>query len=407
MDLERGPWKKDNYWVSHFQFLPEVSEGMNLPAKVEFHDSTLRDGEQAAGVFFSAQDKIEIAKMLDAAGIQFIEAGFPVVSKADQEAIEKIVGLGLKAKITCLSRAKAEDIELAAAIGVWGAILEVPVSQVRLKYQFGWTEDDAIKKILSACVIAKEKGLATYLFMIDSSRADLEFIERLLTTTVKEGVVDRISVVDTAGCITPAGMRYFAGKIRQMVDVPLEVHAHNDFGLGVANSLASIEAGVSSVAATLNGLGQRAGNAPLEEIAWSLEALYGVPTGLDMAKLYEVAVHVQELSGWSFPPNKPVVGKNIFTWEAGLPVAALRKNPHTVEPFQPETFNRTHQIELGKKCGKANIEWKMEMLGLSAGDEGMVERLMKRVKEESVKFRRGLTDAEFAGLYEEEKKSGK
>lgn len=404
MDLERSPWKKDSYWVSHYQFLPEVREGMNLPSRVEFHDSTLRDGEQAPGVFFSTSDKIEIAKMLDAAGIQYIEAGFPVVSKADREAIEKIVGLGLKAKITCLSRSMAGDIELAAAIGVWGAILEIPVSQVRLKHQFGWTEDEAVKKILTACTMAKGKGLATYLFMIDSSRADLEFIEKLLTATVREGVVDRVSVVDTAGCITPAGMRYFAGKIRRMVEVPLEVHAHNDFGLGVATSLAAVEAGVNSVAATMCGLGQRAGNAALEEIAWSAEALYGIPTGLDMARLYEVAMKVQELSGWSFPPNKPVVGKKIFSWEAGLPVAALRKNPHTVEPFQPEIFGRKHQIELGKKCGKANIEWKMDDLGLKAVDDSMVERLMNRVKEESVKVRRGLSDAEFATLYEEENK---
>lgn len=403
MDLERGPWKTDSYWVSHFQFLPEVREGMNLPPMLEFHDSTLRDGEQAPGVFFSAGDKIEIAKMLDAAGIQYIEAGFPVVSKADREAIEKIVGLGLRAKITCLSRAMAADIDLAAAIGVWGAILEIPVSQVRLKYQFGWTGDEAVKKILAACTMAKEKGLATYLFMIDSSRADLEFMEKLLTGTVKEGVVDRVSVVDTAGCITPAGMRYFAGKIRQMVDVPLEIHAHNDFGMGVATSLAAVEAGVSSVAATLNGLGQRAGNAALEEIAWSAEALYGITTGLDMAKLYEVAMKVQELSGWSFPPNKPVVGRKIFSWEAGLPVAALRRNPHTVEPFQPEVFGRRHQIELGKKCGKANIEWKMDDLGLRAVDDGMVERLVNRVKEESLKVRRGLTDDEFVTLYQEER----
>jgi len=402
MDLERGPWKTDRYWVSHFQFLPEVRAGLNLPARVEFHDSTLRDGEQAPGVVFSPEEKIEIAKLLDAAGIQYIEAGFPVVSKSDREAVEKIAGLGLKAKITCLSRAMAGDIELAASIGVWGAILEVPVSQVRLKHQFGWTEDQAISKIVSACTLAKEKGLATYLFMIDSSRADLAFLERLLTTTLQEKVVDRVSVVDTAGCITPPGMRYFAGKIRQIVDVPLEVHAHNDFGLGVATSVAAVEAGADSVAATLNGLGQRAGNASLEEIAWSLEALYGVPTGLDFAKLYEAAIRVQELSGWSFPPNKPVVGENIFTWEAGLPVAALRKNPHTVEPFQPEIFGRKHRIELGKKCGKANIEWKADDLGLEL-DVDLVEKLTARVKEESVKVRRGLTDDEFRALYQAEK----
>ncbi|MBE3572111.1 MAG: hypothetical protein IMW95_04090 [Moorella humiferrea] len=400
MDLERGPWKKDYYWVSHYQFLTETQTGLRLPEKVTFHDSTLRDGEQAPGVVFSPQDKIEIAKLLDATGIQYIEAGFPMVSKTDREAIEKIVELGLKARITCLCRARAEDIEMAAAIGVWGAILEVPVSQVRLKYQFGWEEDEVIEKFMAAAGMAREKGLVPYLFMIDSTRADLNFLEKLITKAVKEGV-ERVSIVDTAGCTTPRGMFYLAGKVREWVDVDLEVHCHNDFGLGVANSLAAVEAGVGTVAATLNGLGQRAGNAALEEVAWSLEALYGIPTGIDFPKLYEVAIKVQELSGWSFPPNKAVVGRNIFTWEAGLPVAALRRNPHTVEPFQPEIFGRKHEIELGKKCGKANIEWKLEELGLEVTDNAVIEELVERVKEEAIKLKRAITDEEFIRLYRE------
>lgn len=401
MNLEHGPWKTDTYWVSHYQFLPEVREGLRLPSQVTFHDSTLRDGEQAPGIVFSPQDKVEIAKMLDAAGIQYIEAGFPMVSKADREAVEQIVALGLKAKITCLCRARAEDIEVAAATGVWGAILEVPVSYVRLKYQFGWEEEEVINKFLAAATLAREKGLVPYLFMIDSTRADLPFLERLITRATKEAAIERISLVDTAGCITPRGMFYLTTQVRQWTDASIEVHCHNDFGLGVANSLAAIEAGASSIAATLNGLGQRAGNAALEEVAWCVEALYGIPTGLDFAKLYEAAVKVQELSHWSFPPNKPVVGRNIFTWEAGLPVAALRRNPHTVEPFQPEIFGRKHEIELGKKCGKANIEWKLEELGLKVPDASIVEKLVERVKEEAVKLKRSLNDGEFIKLYNE------
>ena len=151
----------------------------------------------------------------------------------------------------------------------------------------------------------------------------------------------------------------------------------------------------------ISGLGQRAGNAPIEEVAWAVEALYDLPTGLDFARVYEVALKVQELSGWSFPPNKPVVGRNIFTWEAGIPTAALRKNPHTVEPFQPEVFGRKHDIILGKKAGKANVEFKLEELGLPAISETGADQLLDRVKARSVELNRSLSDDEFKELYQQ------
>ena len=399
MDLEIGPWKTDNYWVSHHQFQPEVMGQLQLPEKVEFHDSTLRDGEQAPGIVFSPAQKVEIAKMLDAAGFQYIEAGFPPVSKADRDAISEIVSLGLKAKITCLSRARTEDIQMAVDCGVWGAILEVPGSQVRLKYQFGWSEDEVIKKTVAATALAKEKGLAAYLFIMDSARAELSFLIRMINTVEKESGADKVALVDTSGCATPRGWYYLVSEVRKNIDLPIEVHCHNDFGMGVATSLAGIEAGATSVSAVLSGLGQRAGNAPIEEVIWAVQALYGIPTGIDMPKLYEVAIHVQQLSGWSFPPNKPVIGKNLFTWEAGIPTAALRRNPHTVEPFQPEVFGRKHDILLGKKAGKANIEFKLEELGLAELSSDTSDRLLEMVKTESIKLGRSLTNDEFFALY--------
>ena len=400
MDLETGPWKTEHYWVSHYPFLPEVRAGLKLPEYVEFHDSTLRDGEQAPGVVFSVQQKVEIAKMLDAAGIQYIEAGFPPVSKADREAISQICGLGLRARITCLARARAEDIQMAADCGVWGAILEVPGSYPRLKYQFGWSEDHVIKMTASAVAMAKEKGIQPNVFIMDSPRAELSFLERLITTVDREAAPERVTLVDTSGCITPRGMYYLVSQARSWTDARIEVHCHNDFGMGVANSLAGVEAGARSVSAVMSGLGQRAGNAPLEEIAWAAQALYGIQTGIDFPKLYQVALRVQELSGWSFPPNKPVVGRNIFTWEAGIPTAALRKNPHAVEPFQPEVFGRKHDIILGKKAGRANVEFKLEELGLVANPE-KVDLLLERVKAESIRLNRALSDAEFEALHEE------
>lgn len=397
MNLEEGPWKTEYSWVSHYPFLPEVRQGLELPDKVEFHDTTLRDGEQSPGVVFTAADKIAIARMLDAAGVQYIEAGFPAVSDADRTALTAITGAGLKAKITCLCRAMRKDIDLAVACGVWGVIIEVPVSYARLKYQFGWDEQTVIEKALDVAAYAKEKGLHTYLFMIDSTRADINFLRRLLTTVVPKAQVDFVSVVDTSGCINPRGFAYLVRNIRGWVDVPIEVHCHNDFGLGVGNSVAAVEVGARSVSGTLNGLGQRAGNTPLEEIALALHALYGLDTGINFNSLYQAAVMVREKSGWSFPPNKPVVGKNLFTWEAGIPVAAILKNPYTVEPILPEMLGRTHEIVLGKKSGRANIQFKLNAIGLAVPEE-QIDILLQKVKAEASRLARAISDEEFVAM---------
>ncbi len=398
LNLEQGPWKNENWWVSHYNFEKQTAEEGNLLGKkVTFHDSTLRDGEQAPGVVFSAAQKLEIAKKLDKAGIQYIEAGFPAISQAEADSVRAIATAGLDAKITCLCRAMEKDIDTAKACGVHGAIIEVPVSYTRLKYQFGWEEQDVIDKALRVSTYAKEQGLEVQLFMIDSARAHEEFLKNLITTTANSGVVDRLSAVDTNGCISPEGMGALVKKVASWTNVPIEVHCHNDFGMGVANAISSVKNGATSISTTLSALGQRAGNTSLEEVVMALTCLYGADTGINAKELYEVSTMVRELSSWSFPPNSPVVGKNLFTWEAGIPTAALMKNPFTVEPILPDLFGRTHTVAVGKKSGKANVLWKSKELGLTIADED-IDAVLAKVKQEATQLQRALTNEEFVAV---------
>lgn len=398
LNLEQGPWKQKDWWVSQFNFTEQTANEAGLIGRsVAFHDSTLRDGEQAPGIVFSAAQKLEIAKRLSEAGVQYIEAGFPAISEAEQQSLRNIAHAGLDAKITCLCRAMEKDIDIAKACGVHGAIIELPVSYPRIKYQFGWEEKAVIEKALRVTSYAKEQGLAVYLFMIDSTRAHEEFLEELVRTVVATGCVDRLSMVDTNGCASPEGMGRLVQKARSWVDVPIEVHCHNDFGLGVANSISGLMHGASSVSTTLSALGQRAGNTSLEELVMALTCLYGANTGIDVEKLYETSCLVREWSGWHFPPNSPVVGENLFTWEAGIPTAALMKNPFTVEPLQPELFGRKHDVVVGKKSGKANLLWKARELGLEL-HEDQLPALLDAVKEQATRQQRPLTDEEFTAL---------
>ncbi len=399
MDLETGPWKTDSYWVSHYQFLPEVRDQLQLPPKVEFHDSTLRDGEQSPGVVFSVAQKVEIARMLDAAGFQYIEAGFPPVSKADRDAISEIVGLGLKAKITCLARARAEDIQMAVDCGVWGAILEVPGSLVRLKYQFGWTEDEVIKKTVFATVLAKEKGLAAIPFIMDSARADLPFLIRLINTVEREASADRVALVDTSGCATPRGWYYLVSKVRQSTDLPIEVHCHNDFGMGVANTVIALASGAEVVHATVTGIGERAGNAAMEDVALSLLTLYGIDIGLKYEKIYELSKLVRELSGLEIPSNRPIVGDMLFNVESGI-IASWVKNsgPEHIEEVFPFHWDLVGQkpveIVLGKNSGIDTINMWLDRIGAKASEE-QANAILMEVKALSLQKKRLLDEDEF------------
>ncbi len=398
--IEKGPWRRENVWVSHHNFAEELMRSRRMPSEIVIHDSTLRDGEQAPGINFDTNDKVRIAAKLDEVGVQFIEAGFPPVSEQDRESIRAICGMGLKAKITCLCRAMRKDIDMAAECGVWGLVLEVPVGYPRLMYQFGWTERKLYDTVFDAITYAKkEKGLGVCLFMIDTARARLEFLENLLKDAEAGGCLDRVAVVDTVGAMVPEASAWMTKKIRSWIDVPLEMHCHNDLGLAVANTLAGLMAGAQSASTTVGGIGQRAGNAITEEVIMALKVAYGVPCSLNTEKLVELSRLVQDLSGYRHPAYRPIVGDNVFRWAAGIPVAALMKEPRTVEAFGPQLLGREHEIEIGKKAGKANIMWKIDRLNLPKLADDEVEKLVPKIKEKATEIKGALTDEQFLDLY--------
>lgn len=402
--MEQGKWKEKDFWVSHYNYLPEILASQVRPPEVIAHDSTLRDGEQAPGVSFNVEQKVQIAKMLDEIGVQYIEAGFPAVSEQDQKSIKAITSLNLKAKITCLSRAIKKDIQLAVDCGVWGAIVEVPTGHPRLKYQFGWSEDEVLKKTLGALEYAAIKNLNIILFLIDATRASYPFIHQLVTRAQEFDVVKKLSIVDTLGAASPEAIVGMVKKIREDFTLPLEVHCHNDFGLGTANTIAALFAGVESFACTINGMGQRAGNAPLEDVVLALTLLYGMPCSLRLDKIRELSTYIQEITKIEMPQYKAVVGNKIFNWEAGIPTAALRKYPLTVEPYLPHLIGDHHTIVLGKQAGKANIIFKMEEHGLTFDDE-LVDAMVVKVKELAQEKNDAITDEEFLQAVKKHRKS--
>lgn len=397
-NIEEGPWRTQHTWVSPYNFL----DGTPKPAKVAIHDSTLRDGEQAPRVVFEAATKLAIARELDAAGIDYIEAGFPAVGAAEKESVKRIANAGLRAKVTCLSRASKEDIDTAKECGVWGPVIEIPAGYPRIRYQFGWSEDTVIEKAYSAVARSRDYGLHPSLFLIDAFRATPDFLEKMIDKAVNEAGATRLTIVDTTGVATPQAINAVFTFAKKLTEVDLEVHCHNDFGLATANSLEAVRCGAVSISSTFLGLGQRAGNAPTEEIVMALQLLMGVNTGVDLTRLRKIAAEVGRLSGYLPAPHKAVAGANNFTWEAGIPVAALLKMPVTVEPFEPEIMGEKHDIVLGKKSGKANIIWKLKEMGAAVPDEEALAKVLDKIKALSIQEGRAITAQEFAGILKEE-----
>ncbi len=367
--------------------------------QIRFADCTLRDGEQQAGVVFDKDAKVQIARALDAIGLYEIEAGTVASSEADREAIADMVGMKLNAKISVLCRGLVADMDLAAALGVWGVRLSFPISVLERKHKLkGISDDDYISRALELTAYARERGLYVVFSPYDTTRAEHPFLLRLVGELHRAGTVDRLRIVDTTGCATPAAIGFLTTEIRKAApDMDLEIHCHNDFGLACANTLAGIEAGADYVSATINGLGERCGNAAIEEIVMALEVLYGVRTGIDLQQLTAISRLVSDLSGINVQVNKAVVGENAFRHEAGMVVAGLLEDPFTAEAYQPEIVGQRRGILLGKKSGLVSVAYKVKELGLDLG-EGRFPDLLNAVKQEAVVKRRSLTDQEFAAL---------
>jgi isopropylmalate/homocitrate/citramalate synthase len=363
---------------------------------IGLYDTTLRDGEQTVGVVLSPEQKLEIAIALSKAGVDRIEAGFPRVSEDDARAISLILEAGLEAEVWGFSRAVRADVESLVELGVQASVVESPISDGKLA-ALGVSRATMLERIRSAVSFAAGEGIRVAFFGVDSTRADLEFVRQVYESAVEAGAKE-VVVVDTLGIATPEAAAFLVTEVVERLDhdVPVHWHGHDDFGLATAAAVAAVQAGATWVQGTVNGMGERAGNADLVEVALTLEALYGIPTRLDLAQARSLGALVQELSGTQLAPWKAVTGENLFTRESGA-VAAQFHDPPAIEPYASELVGAERGIVLGKKSGLDSIRIKVAELGLDVSEE-RYPALLEAVKRAGTKKRGLVSDAELRRL---------
>ncbi len=393
------PWKTDRWFVSPWNYLPEVRNELHFPERIKIHDVTLRDGEQQTGIVFRRHEKVAIAKKLAAAGVHRIEAGMPAVSAEDEAAIKEIVSLGLPSEIFSFARCMPADVKLAKACGVSGIITEIPSSDHIIKNAYGKTMDWAIKSSIETTLAAKEAGLYTVFFTIDSTRSDINRLMDLIERVATEGHMDAMTLADSFGGCTPEAVGAVIRTLKKRFKQPIEIHCHEDFGLGVANTIAALKNGASVAHVTVSAIGERAGNVPLEDTVLALKVLYGVEMGIKTEEFYSLSKLVQELSGFSLPPNRPIVGDQLYNIESGIVTMFHRRcrgvEPMEYIPFAPELVGRPGvNVALGKGAGLANIEEHLERRGRKATPE-QANEILARVKQTSMDKKGLLTGAEF------------
>ena len=371
----------------------EVNDPFAFSAEVGFYDTTLRDGEQTVGVVLDPQQKLEIARGLAEAGVERIEAGFPRVSQDDWDAVRLIAEAGLPAEIWGFSRAVPADVEALVELGVEASVIESPISDLKLE-ALSVSRETMLERIRSAVSFAVENGIKVAYFGVDSTRADEAFFDEAYAAAVEAGASE-VVVVDTIGVAGPDATHALVERVRAL-GVPIHFHGHNDFGLATANAIAAVRAGARWIHGTLNGMGERAGNANIAEVALALQALYGVETKLDLARVRELSARVRELSGYELEPWKPLVGENLFRRESGA-VASQFHDPPAIEPYSSELVGAERSIVLGKKSGIDSIRIKAEELGLDLSEEQQ-RQLLEAVKKLGAEKRGLVTDDEFREL---------
>jgi len=387
-------WIKERWYVSNYNFHSEVKEGIKL-SNIEISDCTLREGEQQPGVVLTGEEKIRIAQALDELGIHQIEAGMPAVSPEEEKTITHIAKAGLRAKILAFCRAIKDEIEIARDCGVWGILCSLPSSTLLIEEKLKWPYERVIETAVELTRFAHDQGLYVVFSPFDTTRADFQFLSKYIQNVIAQGHVDRLRLVDTRGCISPHGIDFLIKKIRELTDLPIEIHCHDDFGLATANTLTAAAAGANVLSTTMNGMGERSGNASTEEVAVALLLLYGLDLRLKYEKLYEVSCLVQELTGVKLQPHKSVVGQNAFTFESGAGLEGFAKgNPFISETYLPEVVGQKFNVLLGKKSGKYSIQMKLKELSLTVPDE-KASTLLKEVKEQSERTKRPVSDEDF------------
>ena len=349
---------------------------------VVIYDSTLRDGEQTPGISFSPEQKLTIARKLDEMHVPEIEAGFPAVSENERDSVKAISSLGLNARIPTLSRITKADIDACVEAGSDLALLFIGTSDIHLKYKFNKPKEFVLEKVAEGLDYCHERGIAGALSAEDSTRTEMDFLLEVYKKA-EECHASRIGVTDTLGCASPDAIFNIVTAVKQQLKTPISVHLHNDFGLALANAIAGVKAGAKAVTTTVNGIGERAGNVPLEQFVATMKYVYRCDLGIDTTKLKELSDIVAEYSGLGLPKNQPLVGQNVFSHESGIHVAAVLNCPMTYEPIPPEEIGNKRHLIMGKKTGLNYVRKRVEDLKLTATEEQLSKILcdVKRMGE--------------------------
>jgi methanogen homocitrate synthase len=398
--MKNNHYKENSWWASPYNDDPAVIDTLQIAAKVEIHDATLRDGEQTPGVVFTVDDKIRIAERLDEVGIERIEAGMPAVSQSDYDAIKAISKRNLKAKIFTFARAMREDINKAVECGAHGVVIEVPIGYPKLKYQFKWTWETVLEKSADCINYARSQGLYVVYFPYDTTRARAEDLTQLMTGIMENSPPNSVGVVDTMGCALPQTIQYLVRKMKRLTGgIPVEVHTHNDFGMAVATELAGVAAGAEVIHSCVNGLGERTGNAAAEELMVALKILMGTGNDYKLDKLMGLCQLVEKIAGVPLAANKPIAGSRNYTRESGIGVDLVIKEPLAMFATDPRYFGREGDIVLGKKSGKASVEYYLDQLNIQVPDAAITE-ILTQVKAKGTEKRGLLTLDEFKIIVE-------
>src|SRR5260370_10089963 len=389
------PSHNSDIWVSELNARPEIRSAFSR-STVHFYDTTLRDGEQTVGVVLSPQQKLEIARKLDELGVSRIEAGFPRVSVDDADAIRLMLKANLKAELWGSSRAVKGALDELLRLGLRASVIEAPTSDIKLR-AYGISADEVLSRVKHAGSFAAQNAIRVAFFAVDGTRSRLDFLKEVYLSAIEAGAQE-VVVVDTIVACGPEAAEFLVRQVCEWVGpkIPVHFHGHDDFGMATACAIAAVRAGAAWIQGTINGMGERAGNADIGEIALALRCLYDVSVALDLSKVREVSEFVQRASGYSLEPWKPAVGQNLFMRESGA-VASQFHIPEAIEPFSADLVGARRQIVLGTKGGIDSLRRKAKSLGLAI-PESQRSAQLAAVKNTRIAEHRLVTDSEFFSI---------
>ena len=389
----------EQIWISDLNKDEKIQSQFDRATPVRFYDTTLRDGEQTVGVVFTPDEKVEIARKLSELKVGRIEAGFPRVSEADSQAVKRIAEAGLESEIWGFSRAVIQDLDALIELGLKATVIEISTSDIKME-AYGFTREKVIQRATDAIKHARDHGMKVCFFPVDSTRSDLAFLRDVYAAALETGA-DEVAIVDTIGACSPEAVERLVREVRSWVgpDIPIHFHGHDDFGLATASAVAAVRGGARWIQGTINGMGERAGNADIVEVALALQCLYNVPVELDLKKARQVSQVVQKAGGYRVDAWKPVVGENLFVRESGA-VANQFHIPEAIEPYSSDIVSADRKIVLGKKSGVASVQLKAKELGLDV-PEDKIAPILAEVKSQGTQKGGLITDDEFRKLVQE------